>query len=229
MPVIAVFAIYLISLFCIGLDYANEKIIGIKLKRQIFDLLCLILIIFSALKPSDFCFDIEWYCRLFKETAPIYSYRYIFGEYEPAFCYLNSIIKTFTSNYHLLFFILSFISIYMYRAIIMEFAEKKFLALFVYISCFYFLNEMIVLRFGIASAIIFLNIKNLKSGNLKKYLLLSILATTFHYSAIFTLFVPLIFKYKNKVKNIKRLLWWFVICVPLFCVISPMSIMLMSP
>ena len=172
MPVIAVFAIYLISLFCIGLDYANEKIIGIKLKRQIFDLLCLILIIFSALKPSDFCFDIEWYCRLFKETAPIYSYRYIFGEYEPAFCYLNSIIKTFTSNYHLLFFILSFISIYMYRAIIMEFAEKKFLALFVYISCFYFLNEMIVLRFGIASAIIFLNIKNLKSGNLKKYLLL---------------------------------------------------------
>lgn len=224
MSVVAVFAIYIISLFCIGLDYANEKIVGIKLKRQIFDLLCLILIIFSALKPSDFCFDIEWYCRFFKEVAPIYSYRYTFGEYEPLYCYLNSLIKTFTANYHVLFFILTFIPIILYRAIILKYAEKKFLALFVYISCFYFLNELVILRTGIASAIVLFNIQNLKNGNLKKYFLLSLLATAFHYSAIITFIIPLFYKSKNKVKSIRLLLAAIIGCAFLFWFISPMSI-----
>ena len=199
MSAVAVFIIYFISFVCIGLDYSGN-VVGAKLKRQIFDLICCILVLFAAFKPSDFCFDIEWYCRFFKEVTPIYSYKYTFGEYEPAYCYLNSIIKVFTSNYHILFFILASISICMYRTIILEYAEKKFLALFVYISCFYFLNEMVILRTGIASAIVFFNIKNLKDGNMRKYYLLSFLATAFHYSAIITFLIPFFLEIQIKQK-----------------------------
>ncbi len=222
MSIIAVFIIYIISIASIGLDYS--RIVGEKLKRQIFDLICFILVLFAALKPSNFCFDIEWYCRFFKEVTPIYSYRYTFGEYEPLYCYLNSLIKTFTANYHILFFVLASISIILYRAIILKYAEKKFLALFVYVSCFYFLNEMVILRTGIASAIVLFNIQNLKNGNIKKYFLLSLLATAFHYSAIITFIIPLFFKSKNKVKSIRLLLAAIIGCAFLFWFISPMSI-----
>ena len=219
----AVFFIYIFSFLCIGFDFSGNRY-SIKLKKQIFDFFCFILIMGATLKPSDFCFDVNNYYMFFNEIHPIYSYHYKFGEFEPAYSYLNSIVKTFSSNYHVLFFVLSFIDVMLYRRVILKYTNKIFLALFVFISSFFFLNEMIVLRFAVASALVFLNIENVKEGRIKKYLLISFLATAFHYSAVASFLLPFVYRAKNREKNVKHLAFFVVFCAAIFSFFSPMKI-----
>lgn len=218
----AVFIIYGFSLLCIGFDFSGNRY-SIKLKRQIFDFFCFILILGATLKPSDFCFDVNNYYMFFNKINPIYSYHYKFGEFEPAYSYLNSIVKTFTSNYHVLFFVLSFIDVMLYRRIILKYTDKIFLALFVFISSFFFLNEMIVLRFAVASALIFLNIENVKENKIWRFILISMIATAFHYSAVAAFLLPLIYKKEKREQNIKRIAFFIIICAIVFSLLSPMK------
>ncbi len=223
MSKIAVFLIYFAALFCICFDFSINSI-SLKLKRQIFDLFCLILILVATLKPYDFCYDVNNYYHFFDKIKPIYDYRYEFGEFEPAYSYLNSLIKTFTSNYHILFFVLSFIDIMLYRTIILKYARKIFVALFVFISSFFFLNEMIVLRFAVASALVFLNIENVQKGKIKKYIFISLLATAFHYSAVASFILPFVYKKKNRRKSIQIFFLFVTFCAVIFFNFSPMRI-----
>ena len=226
MSKLAVFIIYGFSLLCIGFDFSGNRY-SVKLKRMVFDFICLLLVLGATLKPSNYCFDVENYSNFFNAINPIYNYHYTFGEFEPAYSYLNSIIKTFTSNYHFLFFVLSFTDVMLYRRIILKYSDKIFLSLFVYISSFFFLNEMIVLRFAVSSALVFLNIENVKEGRIKKYLLISFLATAFHYSAVASFFLLFIYKTKNRERNVKFFALFIILCAFVFSVLSPMKIIKM--
>ena len=223
MSKLAVFIIYGFSLLCIGFDFSGNRY-SIKLKKQIFDFFCFILILGATLKPSDFCFDVNNYYMFFNEIDPIYSYHYKFGEFEPAYSYLNAIVKTFTNNYHVLFFVLSFIDVMLYRRIILKYADKIFLALFVYISSFFFANEMVVLRFAISSAIVFLNMENLEKGNFKKFFFFCFLATTFHYSAVSSFIFFLFRKPSKEKRNVKLLIFLIIFMGGFSTIISPIGL-----
>lgn len=214
--------IFLSSLFLITLDFSKN--ISTKLKVQIFDCFCLLLIFAAGMKPADYCFDVKNYSSFFMDIDNIFSYKYKFGEFEPSYAILNSLIKTVSSNYHVLFFTLSTIAILLYRKIILQYSDNVFLSLFIYVSSFYFLNEMIVLRFGIASAIMFYNTKNIEKGNTKKYLFLSILATSFHYSAVAAFLLPFFYKTKNRNKHLRNFIIIVFISFFVFSLISPLNI-----
>ena len=217
-----VFCIYFITLSSVCIDFSSW--FSKRLKFKIFDLLCLVLIIFSTLKPSNFCFDIENYIEFYNDILPLYSYKYKFGGFEPAYSYLNAFVKMFSNNYHFLFFVLTLLDVCLYRRIILKYSDKIFLSLFVYVSTFYFANEMVVLRFAVAAALVFLNIENLETGNIKRYIFSCVFATFFHYSAVSSLVIPFLYKSEKRETYILILIFLIVLAGCIFSVVSPIGV-----
>ena len=133
------------------------------------------------------------------------SYLLIF---EPGYIAIVYFFRTlFESNYGItimLFFAIS--SILIKTIVINRTSINPYLSLLFYYSYFFVFYEMAQIRFGLASAIFFMALPNLIQGKRKTYIFLILLATLFHYSAIFYLIV-LIFT----VKNFNKKLYFFVL------------------
>lgn len=99
-------------------------------------------------------------------------------------------------NYHFYFLFLAAVTILIYRFVILKTCNNIFIALFTYVSCFYFLNEIIVLRHGLASSLIFLEIYFLSENKKKRALFCVFLAFSFHTIGIFGL-IPYFIKNKK--------------------------------
>ncbi|MBR1638757.1 MAG: EpsG family protein [Treponema sp.] len=200
MPKIIILGLFASSFFLSLMEFVNMKF-SRKFKKIIFDLFFLVLILVSALKTNETSFDTNNYVNHFINADPINNFSFLWYGWEPGFVLLNSLIKTFSNNYHVFFFVLTSIVLYLYRSIIFRYSNHIFLSLFTYVSCYFFLNEIVIIRFGLASAIVFYNIKNIVEGNKKKALLTVLLATMFHYTSIVTIIPVLLYRKENQ-KNL---------------------------
>lgn len=110
----------------------------------------------------------------------------------------------FESNYGLvimLFFAIS--GMFMKTTIIRKFSINPYLTLLFYYSYFFIFYEMAQVRIGLASGIFFISLPSLLKGNRKTYFLLILIATLFHYSAIFYLALLLF-----DVKEFNKKIYW---------------------
>lgn len=224
MSVKLILSIYFFSFFLALLDFSNVKLAE-RLKKGIFDFCCLILILVSMSKSAATSFDTNNYVNYFiNDAGSITNFHFLWYGWEPGYVLLNSFVKTFTSNYHIFFGILTSIVLLLYRAIIFRYSKHIFLSLFTYVACFYFLNEIIILRFGLASAIVFFNVHNIVQGKLKKATLIVILATMFHYTALVALIPVLLYRRTVSKKWCTICIIWFVFFSMFFLIIPPISL-----
>lgn len=219
-----VLGVYFLSIILSLLDFS--KLMHIKYKKMIFCIFCILLVVISFFKGPQTSFDTGNYCAYYERVSPIYSLGVFqwFG-YEPFYLLLNSLVKTIGLNYHFLFAIITIFVLFLYGKIIFKYSDYIFISLQTYICCFYFLNETIIIRFGIASAIILYNIKHLEENNYKKAIITVLVATMFHYTAIVG-FVPVILY--NKHNQFNRFTIYMVLLATMTFIlmfISPLTIL----
>jgi len=115
------------------------------------------------------------------------------------FNFLIAFIKLFTSNYYIFLFIISFLI----NSLILSFLKKNSsvfrISAFVYVSLFYFITFNVT-RQWIAYAILLVALEFLKNKKLIWFTLLTILAATFHTTAVLFIFVYPILNFKKDSK-----------------------------
>lgn len=109
---------------------------------------------------------------------------------EPFLLLLIYINKTFFfGEPQTFFFIFALLGVSLKLYAIRGLASYPLLSYITYILLYFILHEMTQIRVGIASAIFLLAIPDIENRNLKNYLIKTILASLFHYSAIIMLIV----------------------------------------
>ena len=152
---------------------------------------------------------VDWvnYQKKFQDSTNIfdffnggYSFLSIFNSGEPAFALLNSLIRTFTDNVQVLFFISSLISTTILFKSIEHFTERKyfFLSVFLYYVLIFWVLDMSGIRQAIALSILFFSLKPLSENNLSRYLFLVFIAGMFHFSALLFILGIFLTKKVNK-------------------------------
>lgn len=98
---------------------------------------------------------------------------------------LNSFIKTIGLNNHMyLFVIIIIICIMLNINSLNKYTEHFYIGFYVYICLYFWGREMGQVRQAIATALCFYSIRYIKDRNLMKFLLMALLATTFHTTSI---------------------------------------------
>jgi hypothetical protein len=130
--------------------------------------------------------------------------------FEPGFITVVFFFRhLFESNYGLaimLFFAIS--GMFLKTIVIGRFSINPYLTLLFYYSYFFIFYEMAQIRIGLASAIFFMSLPSLLKGNRKIYILLILIATLFHYSAIFYLILLLF-----DVKGFNKKIYWIALAL----------------
>ena len=137
---------------------------------------------------------------------------------EPAFWiikFVNDIL--FKGDIRTFFFIFATLGVSIKFFAIKKLSKKPWISVIAYISLYYILHEMTQIRAGVAAGIFLLAIPDIYNKNLKNYLLKTLIAVSFHYSAIIML--PLYF---FNPKNIK-IIYFSLPVLGLFFALSKLS------
>lgn len=143
--------------------------------------------IFSYEIGGDIQRYMAWYI---KEVKPLDGFSFDDFRYEPLFCLIISFFKTIRLSW----FIVYAIIILFINYSIFSFGSRYITHFFTFILLYFLLHfyEMNFepIRQSIAMGIFLLSIPFLEEGNIRKYLLLIIVAIGFHISAVFALLLP---------------------------------------
>ena len=132
---------------------------------------------------------------------------------------LMGIFKTLHLNFEIFIMFTSFMVMLIFLKVIKEKSKFKLLSLLIFYAVYYSIYIDSAIRQGIAMSIFFIAFyKYMKEGKMLKYLLMIILASLFHSSALIMVIVPIIRKiyarmFNNKILNIILLLSSLFLCL----------------
>ncbi|MFW6272457.1 MAG: EpsG family protein [bacterium] len=156
-------------------------IINIQGKNDKFIIFILgfFLILFAGLRPEGSTKDYLNYISGYNSVETFNLTRL-----EPTFFLIATTTKKCCDNPKLLFLIYATLGVTFKLIAIRNISKLLILSTLIYISYYYLLHEMTQIRVGVASAILLLSIKPIYERNLKKFLILLLIAISFHYTAI---------------------------------------------
>lgn len=206
----------LLTIFFLFEEYLKKKK---KLYKCIQYLSLIILILVAGLRSLN-VIDGPMYFDIFKNVPPIFelSMEYLKRErIENGFIILNSMIKTFTSNYHWAFFIVALITLMNIYFFINYFSQNFFCSLIFYYTRWFYLKEYTQSRNALACSFFYIGLIFLEKKKYFKYYLLIFLGGLFHKSIFFCMTFP-IFKYfleKKKYENLnKKIIYILIFILP---------------
>lgn len=193
----------LIALYCF---FYPETVYFKKFKALAF----LLLLFTSGLRYETAvdCYTYERYFNSIDQVYKIFNYGFsgLFEKFhgEPAFTLLNSIVKTFTNDVQVLFFIISLITTTLLFKALQIFCEKKYfhLSILIYFATIFFILDMSGIRQCLALSIVLYSFKYLNEKRNTRYLLLVALASMFHFSALVFLIAPLLIAKEIKLSSL---------------------------
>jgi hypothetical protein len=168
--------IVLILIFIIYSLVAFIPIEDKKIRVICFYFLGLILVFVAAFRGEGVDRDYANYVNYFQEPD--------FLSVEPALVIISKALKIFFSSPVSMFFVFACLGVLLKFKAIKQLSELWFLSLVIYVGYYFILHEMTQIRAGVASALLLLCIKPIYDRDWKRFLLFSLLAISFHYSAI---------------------------------------------
>lgn len=194
-----------ISYFIIVLMGINLLIFinyGVKAQkyRLTFTLLIVTLIsLFIGIRTYNIGIDTGMYYQ-------IYNHSLVKDDLEPLFYFLVNFIGFFNMDYQVFFIVLSLMINLLISIAFINITKQYPLAISIFLSTFLFINMNInILRQGLAIAIVFFALSQLKSKYGKiKFLLLAVIAVFIHYTSIL---FSLIFFLRNVTLNTKKIIY----------------------
>ena len=185
---IMVLLFFLFFVVCVNLEYSNSK------QRNVFlAFSCMALAFMAGLRDLSWA-DSGVYAESFFRSPNLFHFSFSdtpYGYSEYGFYLIGVIVKTFTTNYHFFFLVVSFLSFYFINKGLKELSVFPLIGLCAYVSRFIFGRHFIQVRAGLAYAILMLGIKYIYKKDWKRYFLIVFVAWLFHRSAIIG--VPLYF------------------------------------
>lgn len=159
--------------------------------RKVFNntkgkLICILigiqLFVISAIRV-DTGFDFDDYKNIFLEISNLSIKDFLTFPIEKGYELLNAIIAVFTQNFQWVVIITSFLTIFLLTIVIYQYSKYYTLSFLLYIPFFYFFTLSGV-RQGLALSISLMSFRFLKEKKFFKYLLVILLAASFHYTAL---------------------------------------------
>lgn len=151
-----------------------------------FLVLGIVLVFIACMRPS-YMPDYENY---------EYAVKYGSDRFEPMFYVIRKLTMIFTDSHYFLFFVYSFLGCLIMIYTIIRDSYRPWLSFLLWISVYFILHEMIQMRQAVAISIMIFSIKYIYIRDCKKYLLLWLIALSFHYSSI--MFFPMYFLSSKK-------------------------------
>jgi len=205
---------YLVAIFVVALCKKGAKI-NEKNNKQKWNALyvcaTLILILLATVRTKAVGTDTKYYVNEFVSFSGFsfdWSELFSFHETEPAFQVLYAVLRTFTKDYHVLFFVIysfvSFAYIYYIKNTYDAKDSYSFLPLFV----FFFVSNMSGMRSAIGGAFLLISYVYLQKEKYKTATVLTLIGFLFHYSMIYNLYVIFaVFFFKNDYIKKRRWIW----------------------
>ena len=172
------------------------NIIAKLFKRDDKRVICIIfgleLILISALRMSTVGADLQNYLVRFDVIAETpWNNLNILNElwgFEYGFLLLNKIISIFTNDSRILIYVTSFFINFSFSYFIYKYSEKPYLSFYLFVAFNFFGTSLNLVRLFLAGSILLYSIKYLEEKKLAKFVLIVLLATTFHSSALIFIF-----------------------------------------
>lgn len=167
-----------------------------KLSSQLLSILAAIILVCIAGLRYETGGDWDTYTILFNSFPPLsqllgHPSELMDISVEEGFVLLNALIKSLGGNVQHLFFVVTTINILLITCVLPKYTKYPVVALMCYYGILYFNLEMIYIRQATAVALCFFAIQFIKSKKIVWYMLIIVLACTFHRVA--ALMIPLYF------------------------------------
>ena len=146
--------------------------------------------------------DFVYYYSFYNNLPNIFNLKLYDFQYEPGFILYSSLIKTFSSDYHIWVLINTIIDFILFKITIKHNSKSKILPYIVFLGISGLVLEFNLYRNAKAIFLFMYSIEYIKRRQLLNYVLINILAASFHVSAL--LFLPLYFILNLKSTNVIR-------------------------
>ncbi len=183
------------------------------IKKIYLTIIFIQLFIISAFRSEDIGNDTKIYLELFDNLANGSNILNYLLRYEIGFLSYTKILTIFTSNHYILNIISSLIILTIIFYVINNNLKYVWLAILLFLNLRFFYMSLNILRQFIAISILFYSLNYIYKGNLIRFLLLVLLASTFHITSI--LFLP-VYTFRNFRINKKLILIFLFIGVAFF-------------
>lgn len=188
--------VHYIILFVVIAICSTMNLFISKKKLKYLYLMCIIyLIIFAGFRDGIGGYDVHNYAYYFQQVKPIneivslndiINYRF-----EVLYTVINSIIKTFTTDYRIVLLVCSIVSITCISIFNYKYSYYPFFSLLYFLYKLFLYGNMVVVRQSIAIGIFLISIKYIKENKFIKYLIFNIFGACFHSSAL--ILIPIFF------------------------------------
>jgi hypothetical protein len=182
------FIFILIILLCFLIKNRKGKLLS-------FIFLGTLLFFFAAFRGPNVDRDYQGYIEYYNDVI-----NQSFLGVEPTFSFISHLVNTISNNNLYLFVIYALFGVLIKFYAIKKLTHLWLFSALIYFCNFFLLHEMTQIRIGVASGLLLLSIVPIQERQTGKFLILMLLAVSFHYSAIVGL--PLYFINGNKF-NIK--------------------------
>lgn len=224
-----VYVVFIFIIFVLCLTGEELK----KNKWLFIAFIGLFMVLFSGLRGEGVATDDIIFKGYYKELLPLKMmftnpnafFHATHFPIEPTFIIIGSVLKAIfpTIGFHLLIFLYALAAVALKIKAITKYSEFIFFSLFIYACNFFLLHDMTQIRAGLAFGIVMMGFEPLVERKFGKYLCIVLLATTFHYSALFFL----LFYFFNT-KKISTIAYLLILFIPMFLAtihLDPTSIM----
>ena len=177
-------------------EYANNKNLRKIILISIFFSLILMETFRSTSLDTFYGYDTNEYIKFY--NAVLYNQ----SGFEIGYATLNLLLRSMTTDYRYLFFIMSFGTMFFLSKSIDYYTENKSIALLSYICIFLYIRDLSQMRASLAYSICIYSTIYLLENNKKKFLMYIILATSIHFSSILMLIIYPIYKFKPTKKQL---------------------------
>ncbi len=172
--------------------FSNDK----NKKVQVFVIMSLLTLI-AGLRHYTIGSDTLAYLRNFNRMVYYGNEYFEIARFEIGYVLLQyAVIKIF-ANFNVFLFVCAAFINYSFGSMICKYSKKPLLSVLLFILLRYFFGEMNILREYLAVAILLLSLKHVCNRKIVPFLIMILLASTFHTSALFA--IPIYFLYDKEI------------------------------
>ncbi|MBH0230751.1 EpsG family protein [Halobacillus yeomjeoni] len=218
---IYIYNIIFVSLLALLIE-ANKHTLDFKVRKRIFIFITSFhLILIEGLRAPTVGTDVEGYIYVYKNISigsfsNVFDYRMEFG-----FVSLLKTLSLFHINIQTLLFLLSIFIILPVGYTIYRYSERPFLSFYSYITFGFYTAAFCTIRQHIAYGLVLLTLGSIKERKLLKFLLIVLLASIIHRSAL--VFLPAYFIGNINLTKKKFILVFFSLFIIIFSLRIPIT------
>lgn len=198
-------------------------ILSKKRKTVYVTMICILMSLISGFRHYTIGNDTPAYLRTHNVVINEGFGAFNKSRLEPGYIMLNNISASITDDFNFFLLLMALITNIAIGIFITRHSKNPVLSLLLFILFRFFFNEMNIMRQFLSISLILYGVDYIKKRKILKYLMVVLLASTIHYSALFAL--PIYFLYRKHIGPRTKLMLSIVAIVAFFLLDKVLSIL----